>query len=65
MPALLREERLRAGLSQTQLADKLGRRPIHISRYERGARRPSLDAVANLAAAIGCEPGAFFGEVAE
>lgn len=65
MPELLRKARLEAGLSQYQLADRMGTRHYQISRLENGHRRPSLNRVMQLAEAIGCEPGALLGEVAE
>jgi len=38
--APLREVRLRAGLSQTQLGALIGVNPSHVSHVERGVRRP-------------------------
>lgn len=64
-PELMRKARLEAGLSQYQLADKLGTRQHQISRLETGRRRPSLSRVMRLAEAIGCPPEALLGEVAD
>jgi transcriptional regulator with XRE-family HTH domain len=40
---LIREARLRAGLTQQQLADRTGREPSVIARWEQGAVSPSID----------------------
>lgn len=50
---LLREARLRSGLSQTALADRSGKDRVQISRYEAGAVAPSLDALIDLIRACG------------
>lgn len=48
--------RLSAGLTQEQLAEKAGIGPEHLSRLERGVTVPSLEAVVDLAVALGVEP---------
>jgi transcriptional regulator with XRE-family HTH domain len=50
---LIREARLRAGLTQSELADRTGRERSVIARWEQGAVSPSID---NLLAIIhACE----------
>jgi transcriptional regulator with XRE-family HTH domain len=53
--ALLREARLRAGLSQAALAERTGKPRPHIGRYEAGAVAPSLDTLLELVRACGFE----------
>jgi transcriptional regulator with XRE-family HTH domain len=50
---LLREARLRAGLSQAGLAGRTGKPRPHIGRYEAGAVAPSLDTLLELINACG------------
>jgi transcriptional regulator with XRE-family HTH domain len=47
--ALIREARLRAGLTQDQLAERTGRERSVIARWEQGAVSPSID---NLLAVV-------------
>ncbi len=51
--ALLREARLRAGLSQVGLAERSGKDRVQIGRYEAGAVAPSLDTLIDLVRACG------------
>ncbi len=51
--ALLREARLRAGLSQVALAERSGKDRVQIARYEAGAVAPSLDTLLELVRACG------------
>jgi transcriptional regulator with XRE-family HTH domain len=46
--ALLREARLRAGLSQVELAEHSGKDRVQIGRYETGTVAPSLDTLIEL-----------------
>jgi len=46
---LIREARLKAGLSQTQLAERLGRDRAQVARWETGGQEPSFE---NLRAVI-------------
>jgi transcriptional regulator with XRE-family HTH domain len=46
--ALLREARRRAGLSQAELGDRVGRAQTQIARWERGAVQPSLETLRRL-----------------
>lgn len=50
---LLREARLRAGLSQAALAERAGVHRVQINRYEAGAVVPSLDTLLELVSACG------------
>jgi transcriptional regulator with XRE-family HTH domain len=54
---LLREARLRAGLTQAELADRAGTARTQISRYERGQVLPSLETLRRLVRACGLELG--------
>jgi len=46
---ILREARLKAGMTQTELAGRLGRERAQVARWETGAQQPSF---ANLSAAV-------------
>ncbi len=50
---LLREARLRAGLSQVELGERSGKDRVQIGRYEAGAVAPSLDTLIELVQACG------------
>jgi transcriptional regulator with XRE-family HTH domain len=50
---LIREARLRAGLTQQQLADRSGRKRSVIARWERGIIEPSLDTFLEIIAVCG------------
>jgi hypothetical protein len=54
---LLREARLRAGLTQAELAQRAGTARSQISRYERGDVLPSLETLRRLIRACGLELG--------
>lgn len=62
---LLRQTRQEAGLSQEELAERLGRRQIYVSRCELGERR--VDLLEWLEFMLGCraDPHAFLERVAE
>jgi transcriptional regulator with XRE-family HTH domain len=47
---IIREARLKAGLTQTELASRLGRERAQVARWETGGQEPSF---ANLTAAVG------------
>lgn len=51
--ALIREARLRAGLTQTQLAERTGRDRSVVARWEQGAVSPSLETLLELVRACG------------
>ncbi|MGH2868011.1 MAG: helix-turn-helix transcriptional regulator [Solirubrobacteraceae bacterium] len=50
---LLRQARLRAGLSQTGLAERSDKHRVEIGRYEAGVVAPSLDTLTDLVRACG------------
>lgn len=50
---LLTRARLRAGLSQRELADRAGTSAAAVCLYERGGRLPRVDTLARLVAATG------------
>ncbi|HET6638872.1 MAG TPA: helix-turn-helix transcriptional regulator [Gemmatimonadota bacterium] len=52
---LLREARLRAGLTQAELAARVGTTQSAIARWEAGATRPSLESLRRLVRACGLE----------
>jgi transcriptional regulator with XRE-family HTH domain len=53
--ALIREARLRAGLTQYQLAERSGRERSVIARWEQGAVSPSLESLLEVIQACGFE----------
>jgi len=52
---LLREARLRAGLTQLELATRAGTRQSAVARYERGEVTPSFEQLRRLVRACGLE----------
>ena len=48
------ERRQAAGLTQAQLAEKIGVVQVVVSRWETGERNPKLDALKHIAEACGC-----------
>ena len=48
--------RKRAGLTQMQVAVRIGTTPTNVSRYERGERDPSRHVIAELAELYGVGP---------
>lgn len=53
---LLRRARLASGFTQEELADIVGSKAATISRYESGAREPTLEMLYKLAAALSVPP---------
>ena len=53
--ALLREARLRAGLSQVALAERCGKDRVQIGRWKGGVVAPSLDTLLELIHACGLD----------
>jgi transcriptional regulator with XRE-family HTH domain len=53
--ALIREARRRAGLTQAELAERLGTTQSAIARLERGGTEPSFERVVDAARACGLE----------
>ncbi|MBI1915407.1 MAG: helix-turn-helix transcriptional regulator [Planctomycetes bacterium] len=58
----LRELRSQAGLTQEQLAEKVGVKRDAIARWERGSREPSWSNVVALVNALGVDANAFLQE---
>jgi transcriptional regulator with XRE-family HTH domain len=52
---IIKEGRLRAGLSQRQLADRLGTKQSVVARWETGAAAPSFDTVLRAVRACGLD----------
>jgi len=55
--------RVAKGLTQAQLAEITGYEPLTISRFERGAYGPSLEALHSIGNALNVDLGAFIGEI--
>jgi transcriptional regulator with XRE-family HTH domain len=51
--SLIREARMRAGLSQGQLAERSGKAKVQIGRWETGAVAPSIDTLLEIVRACG------------
>lgn len=58
--ALLTEAREQAGLSQTELARRLGKPQSFVSKYEGGERRLDLIEFIGVAKALGTDPTSLF-----
>jgi transcriptional regulator with XRE-family HTH domain len=54
---LIREARRRAGLTQRQLAERAGKAPSVIGRWERGEVKPPLETVVEMIRACGLDLG--------
>ena len=50
----IRQLRKKAGLTQEQLAEKIGTTAQNISQYERNIRNPKIETVFRIAKALGC-----------
>lgn len=61
--AVLTEARRRSGLTQAQLAEKVGKDQTYISIIERAQRRVDVLEFVTLARAMGADPAKLFGEV--
>ena len=61
--ALLRDERIRAGLTQQVVADRLGAPQSYVAKYEGGERRLDILEFIAVARAIGRDPLELLGEV--
>jgi transcriptional regulator with XRE-family HTH domain len=53
---LLRKQRKAAGLTQTIVAERLGKPPSYVAKYEGGDRRLDILELIDVAAAIGFDP---------
>ncbi len=58
--ALLVSERERNGLTQVDVAARLGRPQSYVSKYERGERRLDIIEFIDVANALGADPPALF-----
>ena len=58
----IRELRHLRGLSQTELANKIGCQKPHVSDLERGVKSPGIATIAKLAEALEVEPEELFSE---
>ena len=63
--ARVRHLRLKAGLSQEDLADKSGLDRTYVGGIERGERNPSLKNITRLALALHVGSGTFFEQTTE
>ncbi|WP_321963976.1 helix-turn-helix domain-containing protein [Burkholderia cepacia] len=61
--AVLRERRLRAELTQEQLAFEADIQRVYVSGLELGRYQPTLTMLFKLAKALGCAPGELVAEV--
>ena len=57
----IREARKAAGLTQRQLADRLGVSNTSISNWEKGLSRPDADMIQKLCVYLSLEPNYFYG----
>ena len=57
-------QRRKAGLTQVQVAGRLGRPQAFVTKYERGERRLDVIELVEVAAAIGADPVDLVGELA-
>ena len=56
----IRNIRIKRGMTQKQLADKLGTTPQNIAQYENGKRNPKPDTQRRIAKALGVDPVLFW-----
>lgn len=59
--ALVRHHRKLAGLTQAELAERIGRQTGAVTRIETGEAAPSFETMSSLARALGVEIRDFFG----
>lgn len=62
--AALKQARLDAGLTQTELADRLERPQSFVAKYENGERRVEVVEFVQIVRAIGCDGRAILDDVA-
>ena len=53
----IKKMRINRGLSQKQLAELIGVEQQHVSRWENGKHRPSVDVLIKIAAVLNCNIG--------
>ena len=63
--AMLVAERKAAGLTQTAVAERLGKPPSYVAKYELGDRRIDVLEYLDIAAAIGFDPCEFLPSLLE
>jgi transcriptional regulator with XRE-family HTH domain len=63
--AALKQARLDAGLTQTELADRLERPQSFVAKYENGERRVEVVEFVQIVRAIGCDGRAILDHVAQ
>ena len=56
----IRERRLKMGLTQEEVAKKLGIHQVAYGRYELGSREPNFGLVIKIAQVLKVDPGEFF-----
>lgn len=56
----IREHRIKMGLTQDEVAKKLGMHQVAYGRYELGTREPNFDLIIQIAKVLNFEPGEFF-----
>lgn len=56
LATLLVEARREAGLTQVELAERLGRKQAYVSKYETGARGVDVLELLEIADVLGCDP---------
>ena len=62
--ASIKAKRLECGLTQKELADKVGVDPSMICQIERGTKSPTLALSVEIAAALGCDVCEFTKDIA-
>lgn len=65
MPAVIRRYRDLAGLSQQELADRVGISKSYVSALELGYRAPNLNVLVKIAQALETRPGALIDEMVD
>lgn len=63
--AALKQARLDAGLTQTELADRLERPQSFVAKYENGERKVEVVEFVQIVRAIGCDGRAILDDVAQ
>lgn len=56
----IKQKRLENGLTQEEVAKKLGISQVSYGRYELGMRDPGLEFICEISSALGFEPKEFF-----
>lgn len=59
----IRQARKAAGLTQRQLADRIGVSNTSVSNWEKDLSRPDADLIQKLCSALGLQPNDFYGAV--